>query len=121
MKIIIWIGCWLGGSIVYTILQRFHLGGFISSFLVLSALITLATKLCKNWDYEHQNNPDGSSETPYTFSKTPLRTGKVWHCTCGADNSEGLSYCFRCRRSREEGEVKREKQNAEMQETQNNK
>ena len=46
-----------------------------------------------------------SSSQMESYTHTPDRT--PWHCVCGTENAGSLDYCLNCRRTREEGTMKK--------------
>ena len=94
MKVLIWIGCIFGGSLLWTMATYAGIGGALPMIIIEGGAMYLANHLCKKYDQKHAEDID---------NKRP--TGD-WICTyCGAKNDHAFIACVNCGKACQEPPV----------------
>lgn len=53
MKVLIWIGCIFGGSLLWTMATYAGIGGALPMIIIEGGAMYLASRLCKKYDEKH--------------------------------------------------------------------
>lgn len=90
MKVLIWIGCLFGGSLLWTMATYAGIGGALPMIIIEGGAMYLANHLCKKYDQKHAEDIDNQRPT------------EDWICTyCGAKNDHAFVACVKCGKERQ--------------------